>query len=110
LGGMLNVLAPTNDSGTGGMLAEAAATYNSLAQNLATSVNDIHRTGFTSAGVAGGDFFSVSSDPSVPAALGLTVAITSPSDIAAAGADQGAFDGSVADAISQIAKSTNGPD
>lgn len=110
LAGMMNVLAPADATGTGGALAEAAATYNSLATNLADSVNAVHRTGVTTSGAAGGDFFTLGSDPATPPALGLAVTITSTSDIAAGAPGNGALDGSIADKISQLSKADGGPD
>ena len=110
LGAMVSVLAPATSTRTGGILAEAAASYNALAEKLASSVNDLHTTGRTTAGDVGGNFFGQSADPTLPPALGITVAVTDPKDIAAAAAGAGALDSSVADAIAQIAKATGGPD
>lgn len=103
LAGALSVLAAANGSGTGGALAEAAASYNAFAVDLATKVNDIHRTGTTSAGpagvAAGLEFFRFDMGP---AALGLRVIPTDLSGIAAARPGGGAKDGSIADAIAQL--------
>lgn len=110
LAGTIGILAPADATGTGGVLAEAAASYNALATSLATSVNAVHQGGLTRTGEPGGDFFSLGTDPAVPAALGLAVAVTSPSQIAAAAPGQGSGDGSVADQISRIGASTDGPD
>lgn len=103
LAGALSVLAAANGSGTGGALAEAAASYDSFATHLATTVNDIHRLGATSTnstGLADGlDFFAF--DPA-RAALTLRVIPTDLSGIAAARPGAGARDGSIADAIAQL--------
>lgn len=92
----------------GGTLAGAISMWNGLATNLATSVNALHTGAVDLDGTAGGDFFTFGA--ATPAALGLTVAVTDPRDVAAASATGGAFDGSVADAISQLATSSTGPD
>jgi len=112
--GLLSVLAPADASGTGGVLAEAAAQYDTLATTLATQVNALHGTALTlptppaTEGVPGGDFFAFTAGQ--PAALGLHVAITDPSAVAVAQAGSGALDSSVADAIAQLGSATTGPD
>ena len=93
-----------------GPLASAIGTWNSLATNLATSVNTLHQAGQNRAvpPVTGTDFFALAAG--VPAALGLSVAITDPADVAAADPTKGALDGSWADQISQLATAAGGPD
>ena len=108
LAGVLSVLAPAS-GGAGGMLAEAAESYNVLATKLATSVNTLHSAGADRAGVTGADFYSLPTD-GTPAALGLRVAITSPSQIAVRNPANGANDTSVADAIGQLGSAKDGPD
>lgn len=114
LAGMVSVLAPSQPDGAGGMLAEAAARYNAVATQLATAVNALHTGGTTTTGTAGSPFFDLGADPSTPPALAVRVALTSPTQIAAAapatGTPTGSFDGSVADAISQLAHAATGPD
>jgi len=105
LGGLLSVLAPADDGGT---LARLAESYDNVARALASTVNERHRAGVTSAGQPGGDFFALSA--SGPAALGLTVAVGSASDLAVARPGGGPLDSSNADAISQIGHSAGGPD
>lgn len=105
LGGMLSVLAPAED---GGLLAGLAKSYNSVASELARTVNTQHRAGVTAAGQPGGDFFSLSAGG--PAALGLRVAVQTASDLALAASGAGALDGSNADAISQIGRDAVSPD
>ncbi|MBI9114561.1 flagellar hook-associated protein FlgK [Sanguibacter suaedae] len=95
LAGVLTVLAPTNAQGTGGLLAEAAASYNTLATRLADSVNALH---------TGQEFFSVGGDP---AALRMAVAVTDPAQLVTG---IGGTDNSIADAISQIGIAKDGPD
>lgn len=104
----ISLLAPANAAGTGGTLAEAAASYNQLATNLANQVNTIHQSSYTTSGQTGLAFFSVSS--TVPAALGLSVVPTSVSDIATGAAGGGPLDGSAADAISQLGTGSASPD
>lgn len=106
--GQLSVLAPADATGTGGILAEAAARYDALAVTIATQVNALHTTGYTVAGTAGGAFFSF--DAGKPAALGLSVAITDKADIAVAGANLGALDGSIGTVIGKLGTSATGPD
>lgn len=104
LSATLESLAPAAD---GGLLAQAADAWNAVATALATSVNTVHHTGATTAGVAGGDVFTFAAG--MPAALGLTVAVTA-DQVAAATPGAGAYDGGVADKISQLATATGGPD
>jgi flagellar hook-associated protein 1 FlgK len=111
--GLLSVLAPPSPGGGGGMLTEAAASYDALATQLAKNVNDVHFKGTTipdSAGVTttGLEFFHV--DTTKPAALGLSVAAKDVADIAVANASKGALDGSVASSIAQLGTATGGPD
>jgi flagellar hook-associated protein 1 FlgK len=106
--GLLSVLAPTDGAGTGGILTEAAARYDTLATTIATQVNGLHSTAQTTAGAAGGPFFTFAAGK--PAALGLTVAVTDPAAVAVGAPGGGALDGSVGDNIAQLAKSPTGPD
>ncbi|KQQ95556.1 flagellar biosynthesis protein FlgK [Leifsonia sp. Leaf325] len=108
LGGALTVLAPSEADGTGGALAETAASYDALALSLATQVNAIHRTGATADGTTGHDFFVL--DAGVSAAQGLRVIPTDGSGIATGTPGAGGSDGSIADAISGIAKADGSPD
>jgi len=105
--GLLSVLAPPS-GGAGGMLTEAAASYDALATKLATSVNALHATASTVSGTLGGNFFAI--DTTKPASLGLSVAITDPANIAVADPTKGALDGSVADTIAALGSATDGPD
>src|SRR5690606_16919070 len=99
LAGHLSALAGADQ---GGLLAGTAAFYDSLAETVASTVNAIHQTGTTLGPppVTGTDFFSFAAG--LPSALGLT-AITDPTAIAAGNAAGGPLDGSVADAIAQLA-------
>jgi len=106
--GLLSVLAPPSSGGTGGLLTEAAASYDALATKLATSVNALHSTASTVSGATGIAFFGL--DATKPAALGLSVAITDPANIAVADPTKGALDGSVADTIAALGSATSGPD
>jgi len=113
IAGALSLLAQSNATGTGGAFAEAAASYNALATSLSSQVNALHSTGTTPTGAPvppapGLNFFGVSATG--PAALGLSVIPTNSSGIATGAAGQGALDGSIADAISQIADKAGSPD
>lgn len=93
-----------------GTLAAAIGTWNSLATSLSTNVNALHQTGrdLQTPPTTGNDFFALAAG--TPAALGLSVAVTDPSAVAAADPTRGALDGSWADAISQLASAPGGPD
>ncbi|EMY34087.1 flagellar hook-associated protein FlgK [Arthrobacter crystallopoietes BAB-32] len=108
IAGALSVLAPAATNGAGGEVAEAAASYNAFAGQLATAVNSVHRTGQTPAGTTGHDFFAFR--PQLPPALGLTIVPADISGIAAGAPGSGGRDGSVADAISQIGVAAGSPD
>ena len=91
-----------------GTLKQAADSYNTLAEKLASNVNETHRKGSTTTGETGLDFFNFGSGPM---ALGLQVVPTNASGIATgAGGTAGALDGSNAAEISQIGAGTDSPD
>lgn len=104
----ISLLAPSNASGTGGILAETAKTYSTIATEVATQVNAIHSNAYTTSGVTGLDFFSLTAG--VPAAKGLNVIPTDGTTIASGGAGLGPLDGSAADQISLISKQAGSPD
>ena len=95
-------------SGTGGVFAEAAKSYNDVATALATQVNALHATGTTPSGAAGGKFFDFTSTTGAPAA-NLTVVPTSASGIAAADGTKGTNDNTIADKIAQLSSGTGTP-
>ncbi|GAA3291264.1 flagellar hook-associated protein FlgK [Arthrobacter citreus] len=105
MAGALSLLAPGAD------LDKAAASYNALAEKLASTVNAVHSTGTapgdgTPGSTTGLDFFGF--DAGQPA-LSLHIIPTSASGIAA-GNGTGGFDGSIADKISQLGTSADSPD
>ncbi len=104
LGGTISVLAPAAE---GGALAAAAAAYNTVAVNLAQTVNDLHSSGSRPDGVPGGDFFGL--DPAIPAARGLSVLPTGIDELALAAGGAGPLDTTIADAISRLGASATGP-
>lgn len=108
IAGAISVLAPIDATKTGGLIAEAAQSYNELAVAVASQVNTVHRTGITATGATNVDFFLIS--PTGPAARGLSVILTDASGIAAAAPGSGGLDGSNADAISQIGTAATSPD
>ncbi|KRC46906.1 flagellar biosynthesis protein FlgK [Leifsonia sp. Root227] len=108
ISGAISTLAPADASGTGGVLAEAAASYNAFAVTLAQRVNDLHRTGTTSTGATGLDFFAI--DATKPAALGLSVVPTTVGQIATGTPGAGGSDGSLAGAIAQLGTGPNAID
>lgn len=103
--GLLTTLAP---SASGGILTSAADQLNKVATSLATAVNDLHTTATTVDGATGGAFFAI--DASRPAALGLSVAISDPDDVAVAQSGQGELDGTIGKALAELANATDGPD
>jgi flagellar hook-associated protein 1 len=104
IAGALSVLA---SPAAGGVLATAAESYNTLATRLATDVNALHFTGTTVNGAIKLDFFTL--DSALPAALGLTVVPTNANGIAS-GNGSDTYDGSIADAISQLSIGATSPD
>ncbi|KRE76339.1 flagellar hook-associated protein FlgK [Arthrobacter sp. Soil763] len=104
IAGALSVLAPAS---SGGAIASAAESYNTLATALATAVNTVHRTGETGTGATNVDFFTFGA--AVPAALGLK-APTNTADIALKAPGKGALDTSIADQISQLGTAADSPD
>lgn len=104
LAGTVSVLAPASDGGT---LARVAQAYNDTASALASTVNQLHRSGVTSAGAPGGDFFAV--DGTGPAALALRVVPTGMDALALAAPGAGAKDTTIADRIGALGRSQTGP-
>ncbi|WP_295011290.1 flagellar hook-associated protein FlgK [uncultured Microbacterium sp.] len=104
LAGTVSTLAPAEDGGT---LARVAKAYDDTAVSLATAVNALHRSGVTSTGAAGGDFFAV--DAAGPAALGLHVVPKTLAELAVAAPGAGAKDTTIADRIAALAHSDTGP-
>jgi len=105
IAGGLAVLAPADGSGTGGALAEAAASYNTFATQLAGQVNAVHSTGVIADGTTGHDFFAL--DATLPPALGLKVI---PTDVSGISTGTSGLDGSIADKIAQIGTVAGSPD
>lgn len=103
--GLLSVLAPADD---GGVLTGAARGYDQLATTVADRVNALHASAVRPDGTPGGDFFTFTSGQ--PAALGLTVALTSGAQVAAGAPGAGAFDGSVAARLARLGATPDGPD
>lgn len=108
MAGTVSVLAPADASGTGGPIAEAAASYNAFALKLGSMVNDAHRAGATPDGRTGLDFFSFAAG--VPAAKGIGVVPTDASGIAAALPGADGYDGTHAGNISLIGTGPDSPD
>lgn len=100
-------LQPAATGGTGGVFAEAAQAYNTIAKTVADSVNAIHSAGSNSAGTTGLNFFSYSSDAT--AASSLAVVPTTIAGIATGGVGKGANDASNADAIAQLGSGATSP-
>ncbi len=108
LAGTMTALQPGS---LGGPIANAVAAVNDLATQVGTAVNAVHQTGTTLAAPpndTGVDFFSFTAG--APAALGIKVAITEPNLVAAGNGTNGAYDGSIADAISQLREGPSSPD
>lgn len=105
LAGLLTVLAP---AGSGGVLTSAAEQLNTIATTIATQVNALHGTATTVDGETGIAFFGL--DAGKPAALGLSVAVTDPDDVAVAEAGKGELDGSIGKSLAALANATDGAD
>jgi flagellar hook-associated protein 1 FlgK len=101
------------------VLPGVANSLDSVARNLAASVNAVHKTGYSVDGTTGQDFF-VSSDPTAPISAGtIQVGITDPDKVAVSTTDPtqivppataGALDNGIADQMADIGDSTAGPD
>jgi flagellar hook-associated protein 1 FlgK len=100
LDGAVSLLGAANATGTGGVIAETAESYNAFANDLAKKVNDIHFSGAIADGTTGHDIFHVSG--ALPPALELSVIPTSAAEIAAGDPTDGPYSGAVADAIAQL--------
>ena len=107
IAGTLAVLAP-DDSGKGGAIAEAAASYNEIADVLRDTVNRVHEGAQTSTGATAGSFFS--SVAGVPSALSLRVVPGDVSQIAVGTSGAGNLDNSIADKIAQLGNGPGSPD
>ena len=107
IAGALSVLAPAA-AGSGGAIAEAAASYNQFAGNLRDAVNAVHAGQQTSTGATAGNFFETALTG--PAALSLTVVPQGVGEIASGVAGAGNLDGSVADKIAQLGTGAASPD
>lgn len=108
IAGALSVLAPADGKGSGGVLAEAAASYDAMATQLATAVNTVYSTGTTPSGTTGADFFAVSATGAP--ALGLSVIPASAAAIQTGAAGSGALDGSTAAQIATLGTGPSAPD
>ncbi|MCA2213724.1 flagellar hook-associated protein FlgK [Jidongwangia harbinensis] len=75
----------------------------SVARNLADSVNALHQTGYSADGSTGLDFFTGTTAGTIK------VAITNPDQVAVSGTT-GALDNSVADALADLGDKSAGPD
>lgn len=106
IGGALTLLAPAS-GGTGGALAEASASYDRVATQLASTVNAAHAQGTTPGGATGAPFFALATG--TPAARGLSVVPTDGSGLATRNA-AGELDDSFADALSRLGSVAGGAD
>ena len=105
--GMVNVLATATN---GGVLTGVAASYDDLAKNLITTVNTQHGKAWTATGAPGGDFFGTTG-ASAAAALAVTIIDVDAIAVRKAPPDEsGPLDGSMGNAMAQLAKVTGGPD
>ncbi|AWB90396.1 flagellar hook-associated protein FlgK [Salinibacterium hongtaonis] len=107
IAGAIASLAPADATRTGGSLAEAAASFTALAVSLHDRVNAVHRTGETANGSTNLDFFGWAGG--VVDARNLVVVATSVDTIASSNSGAGAYNGGIADAISQIGVDPSGP-
>jgi flagellar hook-associated protein 1 len=103
------VLGPADAAGTGGILTEAAKRIDAVSDQLAARVNALQQSGYTTDGQQGGEFFHVDATAG-SSTLGLSVALTDPTQLALSSSADMPLDGSIGDAISQLAVATDGPD
>ncbi|POH73834.1 flagellar hook-associated protein FlgK [Arthrobacter glacialis] len=108
LAGLLSVLKPAEAAGSGGMIAQTAASYNTMAAKLASTVNPIYQGGVAPDKTTGKDFFEFKAG--VPAALGLTVVPKDAGSIQVGAPGAGGKDGSIAADISQLGTGKDSPD
>lgn len=104
LAGALAILAPADGTGTGGSLAEAAKSLDGIAQELATRVNNVQASGFTTAGDPGQPFFGFD------ASGNLTVLAKGAGDLATSSSASGNLDGSNAAKMAALGSAPGGPD
>ncbi|NTV38500.1 MAG: flagellar hook-associated protein FlgK [Demequinaceae bacterium] len=110
-GSLAGTVASLQPASKGGAIASAVGKLNDLATSVGTAVNAVHAGGQTLApppNDTGVNFFSFSA--TLPAALGLKVAITDPNMVAAGNPGSGTLDGSIADQLSQLREGTASPD
>ncbi|WP_298461674.1 flagellar hook-associated protein FlgK [uncultured Cellulomonas sp.] len=104
---LVSALAPADRNG---ILASAAASYDTLAATLVERVNTLHAGAYTAGPpqTTGNDFFRPT-PAGQSAAASLTVQVPDTAGIAVGGAGLGPNDGSVADALAALGTSTTGP-
>lgn len=105
IGGALSLLRPADGQGTDGAIAQMAVSLNTVAANLADTVNTAHAKGLTAEGEPGQDFFTFDSTSGT-----LSVAVNSAADLAIRGEKDGKLGGSNASAIAGLATAKDGPD
>lgn len=108
IAGSISLLRPADANGTGGAIAEAAASFDAFAIKLMDAVNTVHRTGASVDGSTGLDFFRLATG--LPPAAALMVVPSTAAGIASGKPGSGPYDGGIADAISQISSSQGSPD
>lgn len=103
LGGLVTALAPAANPGLGGPLATIAASYDDLARELTTTVNEVYAGGVPPTGDAGpSEFFVLPAQARAGVAAGLAVAVAEPDRIRTAAPGRGALDASVATTIAEL--------
>ncbi|MEO6309408.1 MAG: flagellar hook-associated protein FlgK, partial [Leifsonia sp.] len=106
LAGSLSLLGAAA-GGTGGPLAEAAESFNTLATRLAEKVNGAYAGGVSANPPNANAFFDISGPP---AAVNLTVIPKKSEDLTIAAPEGGALDVSIADDIAQLRQQKDSPD
>ncbi len=91
-------------TGLGVTLPDYASALDGVAAALATSVNSLHTSGFTTTGAAGGAFFSGTT------AATIAVAVTDPADVAVSSDATLALDGGIGDRLAGLAGAPGGAD
>lgn len=97
----------------GGTLHSMSQRLDTVATKLATTVNDLHRTGYSMDGTTGADFF-VAGNANPLSAANITVGVTDPGKVAVSSGDPtgtpGVLDGVIADDLSELSTSRTGAD
>ena len=103
-GGIMGAMADTMTT----IIPAISDALDSVARNLASTVNSLHSGGYSTDGTTGQDFFTSSSGGPITAGS-IKVAITDPAKVAIS-STSGTLNNSIADQLADVGISANGPD